>query len=251
MVTYIQLALMLGWQDVRQTYRRSPIGPFWVTITTGILISTMGFVFGILFKIPIKEYLPYLTLGILTWNFTSGVIGEASNIFVSAADLVKQIKLPTYVYVVRLIWKSFIVFLHNIALVPIMFILFGISVSWTMFLSIIGLALVLLNLGWIVVSLGIVATRYRDFSQLTTSLLTVFFYMTPIMWKKDGLDATIGENLVRYNPFSIFISLFREPLLGIVPDLRTWMSAIIMALVGWGLAFLISRKYSNRVVYWL
>jgi ABC-type polysaccharide/polyol phosphate export permease len=247
----IQLALMLGWQDVRQSYRRSPIGPFWVTITTGVLIATMGFVFGLLFKIPIKSYLPYLALGILIWNFFSGVIAEASNLFIGAADLVRQIKLPVYVYVIRLIWRSFVVFLHNIILIPILYIIFQIPVTWMMLLSLLGLILVLVNLGWIVVALGIIATRYRDFSQLTTSFLTVFFYLTPVMWQKKGLDESVVNILVKYNPFSIMLSVVRDPMLGEYPFVRTWVSALIMAVVGWTLALLISKRYANRVVYWL
>lgn len=247
----MQLALMLGWQDVRQSYRRSPIGPFWVTITTGVLIATIGFVFGLLFKIPYRDYLPYLALGILVWNFISQVISEASQVFIGAADLVKQIKLPIYVYVTRLIWRAFVIFLHNVVLIPIMFLILSVPISWVMLLSLLGLILVIINLAWIVVALGIVATRYRDFSQLTTSLLTVFFYLTPVMWKKDGLDASVVEILVKYNPFSIFLSLIRDPLLGEVPMLRTWITAILMALVGWSIALLISSRYSKRVVFWL
>lgn len=249
--TNMQLALMLGWQDVRQSYRRSPIGPFWVTITTGILITTMGFVFGLLFKIPYRDYLPYLALGILVWNFISAVISEASQVFIGAADLVKQIKLPIYVYVTRLIWRSFVIFLHNIVLIPILFLILQVPISWTMTLSLLGLILVLINMAWIVVALGIVATRYRDFSQLTASFLTVFFYLTPVMWKRESLDASVVEILVKYNPFSVFLSLIRDPLLGEVPMLRTWITAALMALIGWGLATLISWRYSKRVVFWL
>ncbi len=247
----VQLALMLGWQDVRQSYRRSPIGPFWVTITTSVLITTMGFVFGLLFKIPYKSYLPYLALGILVWNFISGIISDASNLFIGAADLVKQIKLPVYVYVIRLLWRAFVIFLHNIILIPILFLILQVPMNWTMLLGLLGLILVVINLGWIVVALGIVATRYRDFSQLTTSFLTVFFYLTPVMWNKDGLSTSVVNLLVKYNPFAIFLSLVRDPMLGEYPTLRTWVSALVMAAVGWAGAAFISRRYASRVVYWL
>lgn len=247
----IQLALMLGWQDVRQSYRRSPIGPFWVTITTAVLIATLGFVFGLLFKIPVKEYLPYLTLGLLLWNFINSVISEASSLFIGAADLVRQIKLPIYVHVLRLIWRAFIFFLHNIVLVPVVFLIFEVPITWLMLFSVLGLLLVVINLGWIVVALGVVATRFRDFSQLTASFLTVFFYLTPVIWQKEGLDESIVDVLVKYNPFSILIAIIRDPLLGEMPYLRIWISALLMAIFGWLIAWGISRRYSSRVVYWL
>lgn len=247
----IQLALMLGWQDVRQTYRRSPIGPFWVTITTGVLITTMGFVFGLLFKIPYQDYLPYLAIGILTWNLMSSIISDASNLFLGSADLVRQIKLPVYVYVLRLVWRAFIIFLHNIVILPILFLALQVPVSWAILLSLPGFLLVVANLTWVVVALGIVATRYRDFNQLTVSFLNVLFYLTPVMWKKDGIESPAVNFILYYNPFSMYLSLIRDPLLGGVPTFRTWAFAGATALVGWGFALLIARRYASRVVYWL
>lgn len=242
---------MLGWQDVRQTYRRSPIGPFWVTITTGVQIVTMGFVFGLLFKIPYHDYLPYLAIGILVWNFMSAAILDSSTVFVNLSELVKQIKLPVYVYVIRLLWRAFVIFLHNIVLIPIMFLVLQVQFTWLMFMALVGIFLVVINLAWIIVALGIVATRYRDFAQLTASLLTVLFYVTPVMWKKEGLALSRGAFLVEYNPFSIYLSLIREPLLGAEPPIQNWIGSVLLAIVGWAIAGIILKRYAHRVVYWL
>jgi lipopolysaccharide transport system permease protein len=73
---------MLGWQDLKQSYRRSPIGPFWLTVNSGILIATMGVVFGVLFDMELRDYLPYLAVGLVTWNFLSTALNEACNVFV-------------------------------------------------------------------------------------------------------------------------------------------------------------------------
>jgi ABC-type polysaccharide/polyol phosphate export permease len=34
---------MLAWQDIKQRYRRSVIGPFWLTISTAIMVFSLGF----------------------------------------------------------------------------------------------------------------------------------------------------------------------------------------------------------------
>ena len=36
-----QLWLQLGWQDIKQRYRRSTLGPLWITIATGAMAVTM------------------------------------------------------------------------------------------------------------------------------------------------------------------------------------------------------------------
>ena len=40
------LAALLGWQDVRQRYRRSVLGPFWLTVSMGVMIGTIGIEIG-------------------------------------------------------------------------------------------------------------------------------------------------------------------------------------------------------------
>src|SRR5476651_1306074 len=51
---------MLGWQDIKQRYKRSKVGPFWLTISMGVMIATIGLVFGNLFSSPMADFLPFL-----------------------------------------------------------------------------------------------------------------------------------------------------------------------------------------------
>ena len=37
-----ELWALLGWQDIKQRYRRSVIGPFWITIATGVTASALA-----------------------------------------------------------------------------------------------------------------------------------------------------------------------------------------------------------------
>ena len=37
---------MLGWQDIRRLYRRSVLGPFWLTISMGMLVALLGTLYG-------------------------------------------------------------------------------------------------------------------------------------------------------------------------------------------------------------
>ena len=65
-----ELWLHLGWQDIKQRYRRSVLGPFWITIATGTTAVAMGLLYSKLFKLPLEEHLPYVTLGLIIWNLS-------------------------------------------------------------------------------------------------------------------------------------------------------------------------------------
>jgi lipopolysaccharide transport system permease protein len=64
------LVFLLSWQDVRQRYRRSIIGPFWITISNAVLIGTIGFVFGKVFGSG-ADLVRSLAVGITVWTFMS------------------------------------------------------------------------------------------------------------------------------------------------------------------------------------
>src|SRR5476651_1663163 len=66
--------LTLGWQDIRLRYRRSTLGPFWITLSMGITIFGMAFLYSYLFKMDTRAYFPYLAAGMIIWGFFSTLI---------------------------------------------------------------------------------------------------------------------------------------------------------------------------------
>jgi ABC-2 type transport system permease protein len=36
----------LGWQDIKQRYRRSVLGPLWISISMGVIATAMGILYG-------------------------------------------------------------------------------------------------------------------------------------------------------------------------------------------------------------
>ena len=73
---------MLGWQEIRLRYRRSTLGPIWLTISTGALIGGMGPLYGRLLGQDIGSYYPYLAVGYVVWIFISSVINDACTVFI-------------------------------------------------------------------------------------------------------------------------------------------------------------------------
>src|ERR1700761_427272 len=72
-----RLAWALGWLDIRLRYRGSMLGPFWLTISTGVMVAALGVLYSTLFKIELREYLPFLALSQVLWGFLAAVVSEA------------------------------------------------------------------------------------------------------------------------------------------------------------------------------
>lgn len=247
----LPLVFILGWQDIRGRYRRSAIGPFWLTISMGLMIACIGLVFGQIFSTPMKEYLPFLAVGIILWGFMTGIINEGCMAFIEAEGIIKQLPIPLFVHILRVLWRNVIILAHNILILPLVFLIMGKSLSFVALWAILGLSLVVLCLSWIALFFAILCARYRDLSQIVLSLLQVAFYLTPIMWMPSLLPNRFSVVLLDLNPFYHMLELIRAPLLGQIPELTSWAVVAAITLLGWLFVILVFSRLHKRVAYWL
>ncbi len=240
---------LLGWQDIRQRYRRSKIGPFWLTISMGVMVGAIGMLYAGLFKIEIADYLPFIALGFIVWGLISGLVTDGCAAFIGAEGIIKQVGLPLSVHVYRVVWRNLIIFGHNILIFFVVAVLFSIWPGWVGLLALPGLALLCLNGVWAGLLLGLVSARFRDVPQIVASVVQVFFFLTPIIWKPELLP---GRALVLdLNPFFHFVELVRAPLLGQVPGLASWLAVLGITLGGWLVTLAMYRRYRWRIAYWV
>lgn len=247
----IYLALMLGWQDIKQRYRRSKLGPFWLTISMGVMIGMIGIVFGQVLNTPMKEYLPFLATGIILWTCFSTSVMEGSTSFIDAQGMIRQLDLPLSLYPIRVLWRNIVICGHNIIILPFVFLIVGRGINWDIFWLIPGFIVFAWNMFWASLLLGTVCTRFRDMPQIVSSLLQVFFYVTPIIWMPGALNARSANLLVDPNPVYHLVQLVRAPILGASPSILNWVVSILMAVIGSFVTLWFFGKYKKRIAYWL
>jgi lipopolysaccharide transport system permease protein len=152
----------LGWQDIRQRYRRSVLGPIWITLSMGILVGTLGVIYGRVFNTELKDYLPFLCLGFIVWGFISSSANECCTAFTASAGIIKQSKGAFSIHVLRVVWRNFIVFAHTFVIFVPVAIIFGVKPYPAMLLALPGLMLLFLNSIWLGLVIAILSTRFYD-----------------------------------------------------------------------------------------
>ena len=245
------LALMLGWQDIRQRYRRSKLGPFWLTISMGVMIGMIGIVFGQVLSSPMQEYLPFLATGTILWTCFSTAVMEGSTTFIDAQGMIRQLNLPLSLYIIRVLWRNLVIFGHNIIILPLVFLVVGKGVTLNIFYVIPGLILFVWNIFWISMLLSTFCTRFRDMPPIVGSLLQVFFYITPIIWMPNSLNPRSASLFVDPNPMYHILQIVRAPILGNAPSLLNWEVSFAVAFIGSVVAMCFFGKYKKRIAYWL
>ncbi len=246
------IGLMLGWQDLRQAYRRSAIGPLWLTIGMVVQILTMGLVFSLIFKIPLRDYLPFLASSMLVWSLISSSVIEGCNAFISAEGMIRQLKLPTFIFPIRVVWKNLLNFGHNLVILPLVFIPFSTKIGPIMFVSLAGFVLLILNLIWIVSILSLACARFRDLGPIVNSLVTIAYFVTPIMWQPNSLgDSSLAHLLLGLNPLYHLIQICRQPLVGALPTLENWIGAVVLLVAGLIITKYVYKKFSSHIAFWV
>ena len=246
-----KLGLYLAKSDIRQRYRRSTLGPFWITISTAVMVACIGLIFGRLFKSPMQEFLPFITSGLIIWNFISATISDATTVFVNAEAIIKQLPLPLFLHVIRMVARNCYIFFHNILIYPFVCVFVDKSLTLTGFLVLPGFILLVINLMWLSLLISIVCTRFRDMPQIVLSLLQIAFYVTPIIWMPSSLKGKAGTLILDPNPFYHLIEIVRAPLLNVPPSLLNWIVALSLAIVGWMVTLILYNRYKQRISYWL
>lgn len=244
-----RLWTLLGWLEIRQRYARSRVGPFWLTISMGVIIASIGVVYGTLFGQKLSEYLPYLAISLVMWGMFTSTVQEGSNAFIANASYIRQVSTPKFIYILQVPWRNLLILCHNILIVVLLLAIFGVKRWDTVLLVIPGIVLLILNATWMATLSGLLSARYRDFPQIVAAIMQVAFYITPIMYKPEAL--TKFSFIVNLNPMAYLLNAVRQPLLGEVPSVRTWTVAIVMAVVGWIIALMMVNRYHKRISYWV
>ncbi|MDC1427933.1 ABC transporter permease [Rhodospirillaceae bacterium] len=239
----------LGWNDILNKHQRSLLGPLWLTISMGVLIGALGFLYASLFKIDLAIYLPFLTVGFVLWQLISGIILDGCNVFVGSEGIIKQVKLPFAVHVYRILYKNLLTFFHNAAVVLVVMYLFDVYIGWYTLFIFPALFLLIINGAWLALLLGMLCARYRDLNPTIGSLVQLSFFVTPIIWSPSLLPER--QFILLYNPFYHFVESIRGPILGTPVALESWYIIIGITILGWAITIPLAGKMQRKLVYWL
>lgn len=247
--------LSLGVQDIAMRYRRSSLGPFWITLSTAVTIYAMGFLYGHLFHMDLQVYFPYLACGIISWGLISTIINDSVNTFVEAENYIKNVTVSFSVFTCRVILRNLIIFAHNlIVFVPIV-LMFHLHVGWQTLMIIPGLFIICVNAFFWGTCLAILGARFRDLMPIVGSIVQIVFFVTPIMWMESTIASSANGAkyliFINLNPAYQFLNLVRNPMLG---EPQTFLGLSVVAAVtvaGFFLYSLLIGKYKRRIVFWL
>ena len=241
---------VLTTNEIRTRYRRSALGQFWFTLSMAVTVGGIGFVYGALFKQPYLEFITYLAVTFPLWNLISGIVNESSNVFIQAEAQLKHYTFPKSTFIFQMIVRNLFIFAHNIVLVIPVFLMAGKPVTLAALAFIPALLVYVLTGLWLGMLFGTLGTRFRDVTQILTSLTTMAFFVTPVLFRPTLMPENM-QFIVDHNPLAALLAIGRDPLLGNWPRLGDWLLVGGITLIGFLIALPVYGRYRRYLHYWL
>lgn len=244
-----RLAWALARTDITHRYRGSVLGPLWVTISTAVMLLALGFLYSKLFQIDVRVYLPWLAVSLIIWNMISQAVSEATTTITGAESVVRQMPLPYSVHALRTVFRNAVVAAHNLPLIVVVFLIFGVSPGWGVLWALPGLMLLAINVFWASLLLGMLCARFRDIPPIVGSIMQIAFFMTPVIWKPQLIGH--WQPWLPINPFFAIMETMRGPIMGTGASMSVWLAAIFYTAIVWIVSHAFFTRFRNRVAFWV
>ena len=241
----------LAVEAVKNQYRRTVIGPWWLTLQTSAYVVGLAVLFGAIFHQPLDDFVPYVARGFIGYTLLAGLTGKGAEVFVNNAGILLSTRQPLSMLVFQTVCVELLQFGHNLIIVAL-FVVLGL-VPFSPLLLLVVPAIVAFALNGIAIGLwlGPTVARFRDVGPFVASVLQVMMFFTPVFWRVDDISEGSRALLVLWNPFTYLLALFRDPLLGIAPSPIVWFGVLVVTGLNVLLAAWVFTRSRSRLPYWV
>ena len=156
--------------------------------------------------------IPKITLGLMLWTFISSSIIDSTHIYEESKGLLLNTTLDETAVILRLLWRNWIVLLHNFIVVVIVFALFRREAILKSLLVLPLSVLTALILIFPTMLISRLVYWKADLRAIVPPLVQFVFFLTPVLWIAPKSGA--GRILLELNPAAWILHLAEQLILG-------------------------------------
>lgn len=244
----VSRAFFLGLMEIKLKYKRSIIGPWWITISTALTITLLGSLWTMVFGMDLHEYLPYFALGLILWNLFLTQNTDATNLFSKNEALLKEVYISPIEFLISSAISNLIIFFHNFIVILFIIFYFDLFVNNSLFFSIIGFLLFVLFTFFISGIVSMISARYKDAVQIFTVFFNLLFFISPIIWKSDSIKSEFM--FIKLNPIYHFLEAIRTPIISGVASQSLYF-CLFFVLFAFMVFYFLFKSFNRKIVFWL
>lgn len=247
---YLPLLQNLVARDFKVKYRRSFLGIAWSVLNPLLTMLVLTSVFKVLLKLQIENFATFYIIGSTLWNFFSESTSSSMSSIVSAAPLIKKVYIPKYMFPLEKCLFSLVNFLFSMIAAVAVMLIQGVYPTWTTVLFPLPVIYVFIFSCGLSLILSALTVYFRDIVHLYGVLLTLWTYLTPIIYDDKFLSGhKLIETIVHLNPMYHYVTYFRNVVMyNTLPTLTDNLICISIAIGTLLLGTLIFNKAQKRFI---
>ncbi len=205
-------------QDFFAQFTASVGGILWLFLTPVVHIIIYSFVFSYIFQVRAPEefgetrFVIFMMIGYLPWFAFADAISKSTGLLLEKAPLITKVMFP--VQILPVVGTVIPYLTHGIGFGILLIYLAAqglISAAWLM-IPVIFLFQFLFTMGLVAI-LSALCVFLRDLQQLVSLGVTIWFFLTPIIYSIEMIQDEAIRNLFLLNPMHSFVSLYRDIIL--------------------------------------
>jgi len=240
---YWDLVCVLVAKDLKLRYKSTVLGYAWSVLNPLAMALVFYFAFRIVARIPSESpYILVLVTGLFPWQWFTNAVQGGAQYFLAVGGLIKKNRFPKLLVVFSGVAHEALHFWVSIPVVVGFMAFFGIAPHWNWLWWIPLLSVVTFGACIGMAALvGTVNVFFRDLERLVGVLLTIWFYLSPVMFEmKLFEDRGLGWVMLA-NPMAALIVCWRSVFLEGRVDTVMFAAAAGWAVVMLGLGLSVYR----------
>jgi teichoic acid transport system permease protein len=252
-----EFAVTVPMGELKAQNQDTALGQFWHLLNPMFLILIYWFIFGVILGVGggarrgVDHYLPFLIVGVITYNYTRSSVQTGARMIVKNRKLVQSINFPRAILPLSAMVSESVSHLYAM---PVMFGLLlvipdGPAPMWSWLLMVpILIVHALFNLG-LSMAVARFSFHFRDVQQFLPYLLRLYLYMSGVIIPITGdlIGNEVIRTILQINPMYNIIEMAREAVLdGGIVEPRVWILGPVWAVALLVIGFWYFRRAENE-----
>jgi homopolymeric O-antigen transport system permease protein len=201
LIRYRSLVSSLVIRELKARYRGSFLGFLWTFLNPLLLLGVYALVFNFYLRIRIEHYAGFMFVGLLPWIWFSSSLLEGTYSITAGGSLVTKVLFPSQVLPSVKILANLLNYLLSLPILFVFLWVMGIFPQWPLLWLPAVIFLHLLFIEGLVLILATINVYFRDVQHILANLLTLWFFLTPILYPLSQVPAPFGK-WVLLNPMA-------------------------------------------------
>ena len=241
---YRALIIVLVSRDLKARYRGSVLGFLWSMLNPFLMMLVYWLVFSIYLRNGMQNYHVYLFCGLLPWLWFSASLLEGCGSIISGANLVKKVMFPAEILPLVVVISNLIHFFFGLPILIVFLVVYRITPGLNLSAFPLVVIIQFMFTFALVLALSALAVHLRDIQQILTNIVTLWFFMSPIVYSLADLD--LGSKpaavsmVMNLNPMKHVMEAYHRMFLQHMTDRGTELFDVPLPWLGLGYVLLCS-----------